>query len=105
MGKPAPDPGRQLAEAMWDNCQAHSSKPSDPNFFQEMYFCNWHRDYVYYFEEIIRGVLNDPTFTLPYWNYLSGDVSDLSIPAVPRHEQPALSAEPESMGQQRRARR
>jgi hypothetical protein len=36
---------------------------------------------VYYFEEIIRGVLNDPTFTLPYWNYLSGNVSDLSIPA------------------------
>jgi tyrosinase len=80
MGKPATDPGRQLAEAMWDNCQAHSSNPSDPNFFQEMYFCNWHRHYVYYFEEIIRGVLNDPTFTLPYWNYLSGNVSDLSIP-------------------------
>ena len=91
-GKPATDPQRQLADAMWDNCQAHSFNPSDPNFFQEMYFCNWHRHYVYQFEEIIRGVLNDQTFTLPYWNYLSGNVGDLSIPApVPRHEQPALS--------------
>jgi len=81
-GKPATDPGRQLAEAMWDNCQAHSSNPSDPNFFQEMYFCNWHRHYVYFFEEIIRAVLNDQTFTLPYWNYLSGSVADLSIPAA-----------------------
>jgi tyrosinase len=81
MGKPASDPQRQLADAMWDNCQAHSVNPSDPNFFQEMYFCNWHRHYVYYFEEIVRGVLNDATFTLPYWNYLSGDVADLSIPA------------------------
>src|SRR5262249_47053655 len=45
-------------------------------------FCNWHRHYVYLFEDIIRGVLNDNTFTLPYWNYLSGNVSDLSIPAL-----------------------
>ena len=81
MGKPPTDPQRQLAEAMWDNCQAHSFNPSDPNFFQEMFFCNWHRHYVYYFEEIIRGVLNDPGFTLPYWNYLSGSVADLSMPA------------------------
>jgi tyrosinase len=80
-GRPPNDPWRLLAQAMWDDCQAHSSNPSDPNFFQEMYFCVWHRFYVYYFEQIIRGVLNDPTFTLPYWNYLSGQVSDLSIPA------------------------
>src|SRR4029450_2483328 len=79
-GKPANDPGRLLAQAMWDDCQAHSTNPGDPNFFQEMYFCVWDRFYVYYFEQIIRAVLNDATFTLPYWNYLSGQVSDLSIP-------------------------
>lgn len=79
-GKPPNDPWRLLAQAMWDDCQAHSNNPSDPNFYQEMYFCVWHRFYVYYFEQIIRTVLNDATFTLPYWNYLSGQVSDLSIP-------------------------
>jgi tyrosinase len=79
-GKPANDPGRLLAQAMWDDCQAHSTNPGDPNFFQEMYFCVWHRFYVYYFEQIIRAVLNDASFTLPYWNYLSGQVSDLSLP-------------------------
>jgi len=25
--------------------------------------------YVCYFEEIIRAILKDPKFTLPYWNY------------------------------------
>jgi tyrosinase len=79
-GKPPNDPNRLLAQAMWDDCQAHGNNTNDPNFFQEMYFCVWHRWYVYYFEEIIRGVLQNPTFTLPYWNYLSGDVKDLSIP-------------------------
>ena len=71
-GKPPNDPHRLLAQAMWDDCQAHGTNPNDPNFFQETYFCVWHRLYVYYFEEIIRGVLHDPTFTLPYWDYLSG---------------------------------
>ena len=79
-GKPPNDPHRKLAEAMWDDCQAHGSNPNDPNFFQEMFFCPWHRYYVYYFEQIIRVVLNDADFTLPYWDYLSGKVSDLSIP-------------------------
>ena len=79
-GKPPNDPGRLLAQAMWDACQAHGNNTNDPNFFQETYFCVWHRWYLYYFEEIIRGVLQDQTFTLPYWNYLSGAVQDLSIP-------------------------
>ncbi|MDB5600011.1 MAG: hypothetical protein JWN71_2055 [Xanthobacteraceae bacterium] len=79
-GKPPNDPNRLLAQAMWDNCQAHGLNPSDPNFFQERFFLPWHRYFVYFFEEVIRGVLNDTTFTLPYWDYLSGNVSDLSIP-------------------------
>src|SRR5262249_14430613 len=79
-GTPPDDPRRALAQAMWDDCQSHGSIPNDPNFFQEMYFCVWHRWYVYYFEEIVRAVLKDPTFTLPYWDYLGGTVADLSIP-------------------------
>ena len=79
-GKPPNDPHRLLAQAMWDNCQAHTTNPNDPNFFQELFFLPWHRYFVYYFEEIIRGVLSDATFTLPYWDYLSGNVADLSIP-------------------------
>src|SRR3954452_21130946 len=51
-GKPPNDPQRLLAQAMWDFCQAHGFNPGDPNFFQEMYFCIWHRWYVYFFENI-----------------------------------------------------
>ena len=79
-GKPPNDPNRLLAQAMWDDCQAHGDNTNDPIFFQETYFCVWHRWFLYYFEEIIRGVLQDATFTLPYWDYLSGAVKDLSIP-------------------------
>jgi tyrosinase len=65
-GTPANDPNRQLADLMWDTCQRHSFNPADPNFFQELFFCVWHRWYLYYFEDIVRGVLDDDAFTLPY---------------------------------------
>lgn len=79
-GKPPNDPNRLLAQAMWDGCQAHGDNPSDPNAYVEYFFLSWHRYFVYYFEEVIRGVLNDQTFTLPYWDYLGGNVADLSMP-------------------------
>lgn len=58
-----PSPNKSLATAMWNTCQAHFNPADEP------YFLPWHRMYVCYFEEIIRAVLKDPKFTLPYWNY------------------------------------
>jgi tyrosinase len=78
--KRVPPRFRPIAAAMWNNCQAHSSNPADPAQFQKWYFMPWHRWFVYYFEQIIQFVLADKSFTLPYWNYLSGNVRDLSIP-------------------------
>jgi tyrosinase len=60
---PNPSPNKTLATAMWNTCQAHF------NAADEQYFLPWHRMYVCFFEEIIRAVLKDPKFTLPYWNY------------------------------------
>ena len=48
---------------MWNTCQAHFNSADEP------YFLPWHRMYVCYFEEIIRALLKDPKFSLPYWNY------------------------------------
>jgi len=62
---PNPSPHKALATAMWNTCQGHFAASGEP------YFCPWHRMYVCYFEEIIREVLHDPKFTLPYWNYTS----------------------------------
>jgi tyrosinase len=56
-------PQKTLATAMWNTCQAHFSAADEP------YFLPWHRMYVCYFEEIIRALLHDPNFSLPYWNY------------------------------------
>jgi tyrosinase len=59
----SPSPNKMLAQSMWDTCQPHT-----PPFNSED-FLPWHRMYVYYFEEIIRAVSGEPSFTLPYWNY------------------------------------
>jgi tyrosinase len=63
----ASSPRRALAAAMWDNCQAHH-RPGMPPQDNRM-FLPWHRMYVSYFERIVRKVLQDATFTLPYWDY------------------------------------
>jgi tyrosinase len=60
---PNPSPHKSLATLMWNTCQAHFSAADEP------WFLPWHRMYVCFFEDIIRAVLKDPKFTLPYWNY------------------------------------
>src|SRR5689334_9237714 len=32
-------------------------------------FLPWHRDYIKRFENIVRHISNDDTFTLPYWDW------------------------------------
>jgi tyrosinase len=56
-------PQKALATAMWNTCQGHFGAAGEP------YFLPWHRMFVCYFEEIIRALLKDPKFSLPYWNY------------------------------------
>lgn len=58
-----PSPQKALAQSMWDTCQAHFNSANEP------FFLPWHRMYVCYFENIVRKILGDPAFTLPYWNY------------------------------------
>ena len=60
---PNPSANKSLATAMWNTCQAHFNAADEP------YFLPWHRMYVCYFEEIIRALLKDAKFSLPYWNY------------------------------------
>jgi N-acetylneuraminic acid mutarotase len=70
------------AEAVWNGCQSHSYNPSDPEQFQQWYFLPWHRLMLYQFEGVIREVLHDEDFTLPYWNPITGNPDDLVVPAV-----------------------
>lgn len=70
---PNPSPTRDLAEAVWNTCQAHY--PGD----DENFFLPWHRMYVYYFETIIRAVSQEPSFTLPYWNYSTTNMADRGV--------------------------
>lgn len=71
-----------LAEAMWNSCQSHSHDPDNPEAFQEWYFLPWHRHLLYHFEQIVRQVLRDEDFSLPYWNPASGSAADLAIPTI-----------------------
>jgi N-acetylneuraminic acid mutarotase len=70
------------AEAVWDGCQAHPYNPSNPEQYQQWYFLPWHRLMLSEFEGVIREVLHDETFTLPYWNPVTGNDADLVLPAV-----------------------
>ena len=69
-------------EAVWDGCQAHATDPSDPEHYQQWFFLPWHRLMLAQFEGVIREVLKDEDFTLPYWNPVTGDPADFVVPAV-----------------------
>ena len=73
---------RADAEAVWNGCQAHAYNPSDPEQYQQWYFLPWHRLMLNQFEGVIREVLHDEDFTLPYWNPITGNPEDLIVPAV-----------------------
>ena len=73
---------RADAEAVWNGCQAHPYNPSNPEQYQQWYFLPWHRLMLAQFEGVIREVLHDDDFTLPYWNPVTGNPDDLILPAV-----------------------
>ena len=77
-----PPDTRAYAEAVWNGCQAHPYNPSDPEQYQQWYFLPWHRLMLYQFEGVIREVLHDEDFSLPYWNPVTGNPADLAVPAV-----------------------
>jgi tyrosinase len=58
-----------LANDAWDTCQPHNPPGT------EDFFLPWHRLFVRYLEEIVRAVLADQTFTLPYWDYTAADAT------------------------------
>jgi len=73
---------RADAEAVWNGCQAHPYNPSDPEQYQQWFFLPWHRLMLHQFEGVIRGVLHDEEFSLPYWNPITHNPDDLIVPAV-----------------------
>lgn len=89
-----PGPALDLAKKTWSSCQPHNQDPTIEN--KPTYFLPWHRHYVLYFENIVRKVLTDAkvsggdTFTLPYWDYVGGPKSDLSLPLAFRDKNSAL---------------
>ncbi|HEX2460285.1 MAG TPA: tyrosinase family protein [Vicinamibacterales bacterium] len=70
------------AKAVWNGCQAHPYDPADPEHYQQWFFLPWHRLMLAQFEGVIREVLHDEDFTLPYWNPVTGNPDDLIVPAV-----------------------
>jgi len=63
---------RALANDMWDTCQTHGGGNQD-------LFLPWHRMFIYFFEDIVRSMSGDESFTLPYWNYSTTDLATRGI--------------------------
>jgi tyrosinase len=61
---------------------------SSPLFAQcehgTIYFFAWHRGYLYFFERILRAAAQDPTLTLPYWDWSTSP----ALPAAYRDSNP-----------------
>src|SRR5678816_1496001 len=70
------------AKAVWNGCQAHPYNPSNPEQYQQWFFLPWHRLMLAQFEGVIREVLHDEDFTLPYWNPVTGNPDDFILPAA-----------------------
>jgi tyrosinase len=64
-----PPAQRPAAQAMWNTCQGHGAEAKKTIF----YFLPWHRMELYYFEEIVRAASGEPSFAMPYWNYLESE--------------------------------
>jgi tyrosinase len=61
----------------WHSCQ-----------HQQYFFLPWHRQYLYFFEKVLRQAANDPNLTVPYWDYFDPDQRVLPepfrVPADPK---------------------
>ncbi|RUL78907.1 tyrosinase family protein [Dyella choica] len=65
-------PPDAIAKTIWATCQ-HSPPGMEVNFF------GWHRMFLYYLERVMRWAANDPTLTLPYWDYTNP--AETALPA------------------------
>jgi Common central domain of tyrosinase/Polyphenol oxidase middle domain len=78
-------PPDDIAKAVWATCQ-HSPRDQQLNFF------GWHRMYLYYFERVLRWAAEDPTLTLPYWDYT--DPAQTALPDAFLEPDPGTPASP-----------
>ena len=67
------DPRRALALETWNTCQPHGTG------MDRMVFLPWHRMFVYFYERLLRSVLNNPTFTLPYGTIRRTRLSPINV--------------------------
>jgi hypothetical protein len=81
-------PPDAIASAVWATC-VHTPPP--PNN-KQLNFFGWHRIYLYYFERVLRWAANDPSLTLPYWDYT--DPAQTGLPDAFQEQDPNLPVSP-----------
>ncbi|KAL2479204.1 Polyphenol oxidase [Forsythia ovata] len=64
---------RQQANVHCAYCDGGYTLQGSPKLLYEIHnswlFFPWHRWYVYFFEKICQNLIDDDTFTLPFWNW------------------------------------
>uniref|UniRef100_A0ABD1WHF9 Polyphenol oxidase A1 n=1 Tax=Forsythia ovata TaxID=205694 RepID=A0ABD1WHF9_9LAMI len=75
---------RQQANVHCANCDEGYTQSGSPKLFYSVHnswlFFPWHRWYVYFFEKICQNLIDDDTFTLPFWNWDAPE--GMQIPSI-----------------------
>ena len=67
-----------VAPKVWGTCQ--HSRPKSDGSWNQANFWGWHRIYLYYFERVLQWAADDPTLSLPYWDYTNTAYLALPLP-------------------------
>ncbi|KAL2549017.1 Polyphenol oxidase A1 [Forsythia ovata] len=74
---------RQQANIHCANCDGGYYLVGSPELYDVHYswlFFPWHRWYLYFFEKICQNLIDDDTFTLPFWNWDAPE--GMQIPSI-----------------------
>ncbi|KAL2486462.1 polyphenol oxidase I [Abeliophyllum distichum] len=74
---------RQQANVHCANCDGGYTQLGSPKLFSvhnSWLFFPWHRWYLYFFEKICQNLIDDDTFTLPFWNWDAPE--GMQIPSI-----------------------
>jgi len=64
------------------NCGGGAKDTNAPDIHGGWLFLPWHRAYLYFHERILAGLIGDPAFRLPYWDWDNANLQRRRLPSA-----------------------